>query len=185
MLLVVNKSQQGGCRVGLGHRPSPPLISLSLISSCRGSGTNPGWRRPAPRTQPEVEGKIKPSSRCRRSSGGPTGEPFAQEFGTCFPTSFTIGYCVYICLPFNGGGPITLDNCWPHMLVFSWIDYYFDHLHRFSLLPGKPLLVFLATLKVIDIYRVAHDSALFDPSFLLSFSLPVFSSWFQMCAFFC
>lgn len=29
---------------------------------------------------------------------------------------------------------------------------------------------------------MAHDNVRFDPSFLLSFSLPVFSSWFQMCA---
>lgn len=86
-------------------RPPPPLISLSLISFCRGSGTNPGWRPPALRTQPEVEGKIKPSSRWRRSSDGAIREPFAvgSEFGTCFPISFTFGYCVYV--------PITLDNC--------------------------------------------------------------------------
>lgn len=118
-LLVVNKSQQGDCVVA--HRPPPPLISLSLISFCRGSGTNPGWRPPALRTQPEVEGKIKPSSRCRRSSDGAIWEPFAvgSEFGTCFPISFAFGYCVYV--------PITLDNCEHYMLVISCINHYFHH----------------------------------------------------------
>lgn len=44
---------------------SPPSLSVSVLSLCRGRGISLGWRQPALQNLWEVEGKIKPSSRCQ------------------------------------------------------------------------------------------------------------------------
>lgn len=40
-------------------------VSVSRLFLCRGRGISPGWRLPALQILWEVEGKIKPSSRCQ------------------------------------------------------------------------------------------------------------------------
>lgn len=46
-------------------RSVSPSLSVSVLSVCRGRGISLGWRLPALQILCEVEGKIKPSSRCQ------------------------------------------------------------------------------------------------------------------------
>lgn len=67
-ILWTHQPREYFCKQQSRHSSEISLPSVSVLCLCRGRGISQGWRLPALQNLWEVEGKIKPSSRCQGES---------------------------------------------------------------------------------------------------------------------